>query len=80
MSPFKIMTFNLKGSYYEDGANNWPLRAQLNSDTINKFTPDLIGFQEVQQGNIDHYARTLNGYDYELGAETARENNSGSGY
>ena len=61
MSPFKIMTFNLKGSYYEDGANNWPLRAQLNSDTINKFSPDLIGFQEVQQGNIDHYARTLMG-------------------
>ena len=80
MSPFKIMTFNVKGSYYEDGENNWPLRANLNSDTINKFQPDLIGFQELQQGNIDHYAQTLSGYAYELGAETARENNSGSGY
>jgi endonuclease/exonuclease/phosphatase family metal-dependent hydrolase len=74
------MTFNVKGSYYNDGENNWPFRAQLNSDIINKFQPDLIGFQELQQGNMDHYAATLSGYEYELGAETARENNSGQGY
>lgn len=80
MTPFKVMTFNIKGSYYEDGENNWPLRAKLNSDTINRCAPDLIGFQEVQQGNIDHYAQTLSGYDFQLGAETARENNSGSHY
>lgn len=80
MAPFKVMTFNIKGSYYEDGENNWPLRANLNSGTINKYAPDLIGFQEVQSGNIDHYAQTLSGYDYQLGAETARENNSGSHY
>ena len=80
MTPFKVMTFNIKGSYYEDGENNWPFRASLNSETIIRFTPDLIGFQEVQQGNIDHYEQTLPGYDYELGAETARENQSGHAY
>jgi endonuclease/exonuclease/phosphatase family metal-dependent hydrolase len=80
MTPFKVMTFNIKGSYYEDGENNWSYRAGLNSDLINRFAPDLIGFQEVQQGNIDHYDQTLAGYDYELGAETARENQSGHAY
>lgn len=80
MTMLRLMTFNIKGAYYEDGSNNWPFRAQLNSDTINEFNPDLIGFQEVQPGNIDHYEKHLTGYAYELGAETARENNSGSHY
>jgi len=75
-----IMTFNIKGSYYEDGENNWPFRAQLNVDTIRKANPDLIGFQEFQQGNLETYNERLPEYAYELGPLVARENDSGSGY
>lgn len=33
MSQFKVMTFNVKGSYYEDGINNWENRAILNNES-----------------------------------------------
>jgi endonuclease/exonuclease/phosphatase family metal-dependent hydrolase len=80
MTALTVMTFNIKGSYYEDGVNNWPHRAGLNARLITAENPDLIGFQELQQGNLDTYAEHLPGYQYALGAETARENNSGHPY
>ena len=63
----KVMTFNIRGSFHDDGINNWDKRRDLNIATILKYDPDIIGFQEAQQGNFDDYAEPLSAYDLELG-------------
>ena len=65
----KIMTFNIRGAYHRDGKNSWRRRAGLNVGVIKKYAPDLIGFQEFQEGNRKIYDRGLPGYDYVLGPE-----------
>lgn len=80
MTAFKVMTFNIQGSDYELGENNWVFSAPVNTQAIRKQDPDLIGFQEFQEGNRAYYEEHLPGYTYELGPLVARENDSGSGY
>lgn len=80
MSRFVVMTFNIEGSDYELGENNWAFTAPVNVQAIKNHNPDLIGFQELQEGNRAYYADHLPGYDYDLGPLVARENDSGSGY
>ncbi len=77
---FTIMTFNIKGAFFNDGENNWEHRYPLNLQTIRRYAPDLIGFQEVQTRNLATYDEYLTEYDRELGPETARENSTGHGY
>lgn len=50
-----------------DGDNIWPNRARFNAETIRRYDPDLIGFQEVQEGNLASYDELLPGYDREIG-------------
>lgn len=70
-TPFTVMTFNIRGSYFEiDGDNYWPHRADLNVRTIKRHDPDLIGFQEYQLGNQTTYDSALPAYDYEMGPVT----------
>lgn len=64
---FRVMTFNVRGSIYPDSDNVWPQRAALNVATIQRHAPDLIGFQEVQHGNLATYTEVLTGYDVEPG-------------
>lgn len=80
MTRFKVMSFNIQGSDYELGENNWEFTAQLNVETIQKYDPDVIGFQEFQDGNKATYDIHLPHYDFELGPLVARENDSGKGY
>jgi endonuclease/exonuclease/phosphatase family metal-dependent hydrolase len=62
------MTFNVRGSFNKsDGINAWNNRAALNVETIKRHAPDLIGFQELQSGNLDTYQQRLPEYDYILG-------------
>lgn len=61
------MTFNVRGAHFNDGANRWPARADLNIATIRKHAPDLIGFQEVHPTNLDAYREHLTGYEYLIG-------------
>ena len=61
------MTFNVRGSYHRDGENAWGRRAALNVRTILRQGPDLIGFQEFQDGNARVYARELAGHEHVLG-------------
>ena len=60
----RVMTFNVRGSYHRDGENAWGRRAALNVRTILRQGPDLIGFQEFQDGNARFYARELTGYEH----------------
>lgn len=61
------MTFNVRGSYHHDGENAWRRRAALNVRAIARQGPDLIGFQELQEGNARFYDRELAGYERVLG-------------
>jgi endonuclease/exonuclease/phosphatase family metal-dependent hydrolase len=53
------MSFNVRGSFVDDGENAWPARRELNFAVIRERAPDLIGFQELQDGNWDDYASSL---------------------
>ena len=66
---FKAMSFNVRGSHHSDGENAWKRRADLNVATIKRYAPDLIGFQELQDGNLKVYEAELPGYEYVLGPE-----------
>jgi len=74
MSSFTVMSFNIRGSFHpQDGVNDWPERAALNVETIKKYAPDIIGFQEWQTGNQAAYDKTLTEYDYEMGLISIRQ-------
>ena len=62
------MSFNIRGSFHaQDGVNQWEKRWSLNVATIRKYAPDLIGFQELQDGNLATYQAELSDYHYILG-------------
>ena len=67
MQPLRVMSFNIRGSRFNDGANRWPARADLNIATISRHAPDLIGFQEFDHGNLAAYRERLPQYEYVLG-------------
>lgn len=65
-----MMSFNIRGSFRRgDGINAWCNRAAPNVALIKRWAPDLIGFQELQDGNLKTYQETLPGYDHLLGPE-----------
>jgi endonuclease/exonuclease/phosphatase family metal-dependent hydrolase len=67
MPAFTVMTFNVRGAHFDDGANQWLQRAALNIATIRQHAPDLIGFQEVHPANLDAYREHLAQYEYLVG-------------
>ncbi|HEX2740447.1 MAG TPA: endonuclease/exonuclease/phosphatase family protein [Rubrobacter sp.] len=59
----RVMSFNVRGaSHMGDGVNVWEKRAAINVETIRRYEPDLIGFQEFHHGNREVYERELPGY------------------
>jgi endonuclease/exonuclease/phosphatase family metal-dependent hydrolase len=65
-----VMSFNVRGSFRDRGTPNvWPERAGLNVETIRHHAPDVIGFQELQSGNLETYREDLPRYDYVPGPE-----------
>lgn len=71
MCNIRVMTFNIRGSFYErDGVNVWDNRAMLNVKTIKRYVPDVIGFQELQIGNLKTYQAHLAEYLYILGPKS----------
>lgn len=74
MSVLRVMTFNVRGAYHkEDGENAWERRADLNLETIRRYSPDLIGFQEVQQPNLEAYSQQLPEYEQQRGPKAENE-------
>jgi hypothetical protein len=61
MSRLRVMTFNIANALEteDDGENAWPFRAPLNVRTIKRYTPDLIGFQQCDDGNLETYRSAL---------------------
>ncbi len=62
------MSFNIRGSFRDAGSvNAWCDRAAPNVATIERCAPDLIGFQELQEGNLETYRERLPRYAHVLG-------------
>jgi endonuclease/exonuclease/phosphatase family metal-dependent hydrolase len=61
--PIRVMSFNVRGSFRDPGTkNSWRNRAESNIATIERYTPDLIGLQESQRGNLSAYRKHLPRY------------------
>ena len=70
----RVMSFNVRGSFRDQGTPNaWPERAALNVETIRRNVPDVIGFQELQSGNLKAYREGLPRYDHVPGPEYGNE-------
>ncbi len=64
----RVMSFNVRGSFRDRGkAEAWENRAASNVETIERHAPDLIGFQELQRGNLETYRERLPHYAHVLG-------------
>ncbi len=60
MNNIRVMSFNIRGSFDTwDNVNAWDKRAALNVETIKCHAPDVIGFQELQSGNLKTYRQQL---------------------
>jgi len=72
MTIVRVMSFNVfsPGELEEEGdeyspeelLNGWEVRADLNVQTIKRYDPDLIGFQEMDKEKLDTYLERLGGY------------------
>jgi endonuclease/exonuclease/phosphatase family metal-dependent hydrolase len=59
----RVMSFNVRGaSHRRDGINLWEKRAAMNVETIRRYGPDVIGFQECHNENLEVYEKELPGY------------------
>jgi endonuclease/exonuclease/phosphatase family metal-dependent hydrolase len=64
----RVMSFNVRGSFRDRAKTNaWDNRAPLNVETIVRWAPGLIGFQELQKGNLETYQKRLPQYAHVLG-------------
>jgi endonuclease/exonuclease/phosphatase family metal-dependent hydrolase len=64
----RLMSFNIRGSFRDRAKTDaWDNRAHLNVETIERWAPGLIGFQELQKGNLETYRKSLPQYAYVLG-------------
>lgn len=60
----RVMSFNVRLSRGQDGINAWPKRTELFFATIERFSPDLIGFQEVLDDQHDAITARLQEYAF----------------
>jgi endonuclease/exonuclease/phosphatase family metal-dependent hydrolase len=65
----RVMTFNVANAIdtEDDGENAWAHRAAFNVATIERYAPDVIGFQQCDDGNLATYRAELAQYRYVVG-------------
>jgi len=56
------MSFNIRNSAARDGRNNWAVRRQAVGRLLCKYSPDIIGFQEVLADQLKDLATLLPDY------------------
>ena len=59
----KVVSFNIRGDFKVDGANDFDFRKPLILDKIGREQPDIIGFQEVLPHVADWMRQAFDGYD-----------------
>lgn len=73
MAIIRVMTFNIHGNDPE-----WAtLHANPTLGVLQRYSPDLIGLQEVVTQNIEFYRQHLIDYDSELGQQYGEEEDPG---
>jgi len=61
----KVMSFNIRCITNENNEiNNWDNRKEVLVNQIEENNPDIIGFQEIQQGHMEYLTDNLEGYTY----------------
>ena len=63
-APLRVMSFNVRYATAPDGDNVWEKRTGLFFETITRFAPDLIGFQEVLAVQYDAIAARMPGHAF----------------
>lgn len=63
-APLRVMSFNVRYATAPDGENAWEKRTDLFFETITRFAPDLIGFQEVLAVQYDAIATRMPGHAF----------------
>lgn len=67
----RVMSFNLRYASAGDGVNSWtnpaqsPERRQVVVQTLSNQAPDLVGFQEGEDVQLDYLVQQLPGYSFE---------------
>ncbi|MCF8080301.1 MAG: endonuclease/exonuclease/phosphatase family protein [Desulfobacterales bacterium] len=64
MDRISVMTLNLRFGLAEDGDDSWEFRKPRIADLFTRYRPDLIGFQEVNDFQIDDLRRILPEYGF----------------
>ena len=62
--PLRVMSFNVRTSTAQDGADAWPHRKDFLIETIARFGPTLIGFQEVREDQHDEIIARMSEYAF----------------
>jgi endonuclease/exonuclease/phosphatase family metal-dependent hydrolase len=72
LDPLRFLTFNIRLDTVVDAAtgDRWPDRVKAVLETVTRLEPDVVGFQEALQGQLDDLAAGLPGY---LGIGKPRE-------
>jgi len=61
--PVSVMSFNIRYATTKDGENQWVNRKALISSVIRQYSPDVIGLQEAQRGQLDDLRKALPEYN-----------------
>jgi len=61
--PVSVMSFNIRYATTKDGENQWVNRKALVCSVIRQHSPDVIGLQEAQRGQLDDLRKALPEYD-----------------
>lgn len=74
MTRVRVMSFNIFNTTPESEvvyvSDVWANRAEFNVKTIQRYDPDLIGFQEFEPIHRTTYAENLTGYEQYISNET----------
>lgn len=62
--PMRVMSYNVRLSAANDGDDAWPKRIDFFFETITRYAPDLIGFQEVLADQHDAIVARMTGYGF----------------
>ncbi|MBL9202186.1 MAG: endonuclease/exonuclease/phosphatase family protein [Opitutaceae bacterium] len=63
-APLRVMSCNVRLSAANDGEDAWPKRREFLLETIARYAPDLIGFQEVLEDQHDAIVERMTGYGF----------------
>ena len=73
-TPIRVMSFNIRYGTAKDGENAWPQRRDFVVETIQSYSPDLLGTQETLKFQRDEITDRLKGYTaFGVGRDDGKE-------